>query len=532
MEIKNSQETPLLQFSTNSYTISPVLKGSIISGVLANSMGGIVISSIFLSAVFKDFTSKCAYVLNTYSPELIHCRAPFQNKMALYESLLIVSTCALGYLCQKTWEFTPRERRLVTNEEISAPMERKTKRAKAFQLAKRGIATLQAGYGYEISLGLGYLFNGLWMVPKDQKSWFVYYSCQAASIGLAGALLGMYIRIQQHNLKKAYAYKNENAVFKGCKKHWKLIATSCLATACFAATFTFPKSVSREVIDTLQGVSLMLAARPLGFFVSSWIESLKKEKPASLKEKTISAISASLFLQSPLVILGYFIYLKGSGNNFSYYSSVSQLIGSALIGIAGGIKDNRFHFFDYRENKLEDIEPEERSTLKKAAQFCKEYWMTAALIGALITTFIPQILTCESIKMYVCPISFELSGNYVNLDGRGLGVTIASGLTAFYARKFFKCMLNVDKEPVKKLGEYVLNTMDKYQFDLLSIIPYAIFRSGSYISAYSAYASYDPLAVLILLGMTLGVYKEQVKSRSGAQVLPGFVNLGIMDAPL
>lgn len=494
---------------------------------------GLILSSIKLNDVFTEFIHECASVLNSYSHELAECRSPFEPTMRRWELLLVGSCYALGFLAQLYLELTPAERGALS--EASHTIEHRSNIHQKYVKLKQLVGYLQTSYGYETSIGLGYLFNGLWGKTNDIPSWEFYYNCQAASIGIGGFLLGMFSRIQLYNLKQSYSLLRPKKKIFHFKSDWAMYTLCVCSTIIYTSSFYWGKNTEPDYINFFLYANIFFISKPLGVIISRVVESRKQKCPAKLKDKAIACISSALSIQSPVVVVGYFAFLRTVAQISTPNRSVLQnnpiyLPSIALIGIAMGIKDAMFKPYDYELDESRRAH-KTRGLVKKVTKFAKDYFMTTAMLGSSLAFFLTRTLKCESVKMYVCPFSFELSGNYVNLDGKGLGIVFSTALATFYLRKTFKVLALSKYSIIKNTGFSALNMMDKYQFDLISAIPLSIFVSGEYIQTYSAFASYNPYIVLCLLGYTLGVYKEQIKSRTGTLAVPGFTNVGVMLNP-
>lgn len=500
-------------------------------GACLCSTAAVVASSFFLNRILNDFSHNCKNLWE-YSWDFPTCRAPYEKDLLFYHVILAAATSVLGYVGQHLWELKPKE--LIQKSEMETETSEETHKPKGYKTA---IAYLQTRFGYEISLILGYLYSGLWIKTNTQKELLANYSCRSTAIGLAGFALGMYIRIQNHNIKKMYAHKNVDLDFQGCKKEWKWILLSGLWVSGMVFGYiyapSFPYSTPYSIVRL---ISVMLASRPFGYYLSSCIESLKKERPRSFKDKCISVISTTFSFQFPLALLGYLIFSRKSASaSSSIASSLGYILhanpfklffGMALIGLAQGIKDHRFRPFEYKKGEL----TESLSETERNRRCLKNNWQTIAL---LIVGTVCSIFAIPKCDLYAisCPFNFDLSGTYLVLDGRGLGIAILSGIGNFWLRKLFEQAMHSQNENLKRIGRGYINISDRFQFDLLSIIPFAALASGAYFQEKKAYVSGNPIPALIMLGVTLGIYKHQAQSLPSNYFLPGFTNTAVLPKP-
>lgn len=494
---------------------------------------GVTISSIFLKNVLTEFTKDCEDVLNSFSPAFIDCRSKYLPAILSYELILSISSIALGYLIQKGWEIRTTEAPS-TQADLEA-LSRPTRTKRFTSNIRQKIASIQREYSYEFTLAVGYLFNGLWINTHSQKTWYDYFSCQAAAIGITSFAFGMFARVQQKNIKRAYTIHFPSE--KG--KNWQLLLPGLGGTALFTSSFFFPTHTSAKTTETVRGIALMLFARPFGNLSSRFWESLKVSEPSTYLQKGKNAMATLHFCRSIFLLAGYSLYLRSQGNDKAHY--VTRLLGTSLVGFTCGIQQNYFSPFPYKIELVE--EQEEISLREKIRTMVRNHWKATAFFATSTILLAADLLPCFTTKMIICPFSFEFSGNYVNLDGKGMAIGIYAGLAGFYIRKICKKMYMIPTEGtlldslpsyrwwIRKFGGFALEFTDRHHYDLIALLPYATFRSGDYIPAYNSYSSYDPLFVLLLLGFSMGMYKEQVKSKTGVQTSPGFVNVGMLVNP-
>jgi hypothetical protein len=85
---------------------------------------------------------------------------------------------------------------------------------------------------------------------------------------------------------------------------------------------------------------------------------------------------------------------------------------------------------------------------------------------------------------------------------------------------------------LKRISETYLFCSDKYQFDLLSMMPYVLVNSGEYIPDYSSYACYNPTLLLMLLGLTMANYNEKIFSARQDPFRPAFTDVSAASSTL
>lgn len=490
----------------------------IIGGLATASLVGMAIAAPALNAVFSEYTRTCIDDLNTFSGELSVCRAPFQSRISGYESTLAVSGFILGFILQKLWGLPHR----VSEQSVQDAEEDDEGEVEVVEPAHQNCADkvrgctdkvkilvdhIQNSFSYELNLGLGWLYNGLWIDTNDIPSWKAFFNCQAAAIGLAAAFLGMYMRIEWVAFKTS-GRKQFLPALEGVWNHRKELAVSGVGAACIVLS-TIPEiQFSSKMRLIAREIGLMLAAVPFGLAFANWVDRQNFPK-GTCKAKLLRVTRATLSLQSPMVAAGYSMYIVSTVTGV-------KLTGIALVGIAQGIHRSRYRTVKEPEKPINEVVEHYANccakALRKTCLFVQSYWKTGVIIGFAITSSQVKFLDCYNVKNFVCPLSFEFSGHYMNIDAEGVNLAITVGLTTFYTRKLFKALEKRTSGRTQAFSRNFIHVMDQYQFDLLTLFPYALVNSGEYIKDYDAYSGYNSKPPLILIGITLANYKEQVDS--------------------
>lgn len=467
------------------------------------TVGGTAIG--LLTPVLKEFTQNCLNELNGLSGQLNDCETPYQGRIILYESMIGVSCGVLGFNLQRIWEISEPRYTL-------GPSIKDLDHSSLVYKVKKIILRIQREYSYEIHLAAGYLYGGLWLNTVSQSSWNTYYQCGAAAIGIVGGFLGMYARTQWVAAKAQFLNRNSSRLpdtdqFNRRENYLLPAATILVSTGIIGWGSTAESKlqiISREV-------AMMFLTRPIGKYTAKWIAKRKTEGSYHIRKIASVADIGLRNIQTILVALGYFVYLKSSDLGF-------RLSGTGMIGLAEGIKD--YFYSPYVESNQTLIETSAQDQTPnqihiKLWRFAKSHWKTAALISILVASTKSRFLDCYDENTYNCPISFEFSGNYISIDSKGINISITAGLVNYYVRRLLRFLIKSKSEwfrhqNSRSISVGYLNLTNKYQFDLLSSIPYAIIQSGSYIAAYDDYATTNPFTPMLFLGFTFGTYKEQV----------------------
>ena len=147
----------------------------------------------------------------------------------------------------------------------------------------------------------------------------------------------------------------------------------------------------------------------------------------------------------------------------------------------------------------------------------RDYWKTAAIIGFSLALARWRFLNCDGPATplnFTCLIGLETSvyiaGNQIVVDSTGANIAILVGLGHYYLRFISRVAASYFRQP--PLQTYVSLT-DRCQYMLLSLLPYSVFRSVHYAPSDDGYYAFNPLAPLIMLGMSMGTYKEKVHSK-------------------
>lgn len=506
------------QFFSNRYVLSLLSLG----GAAATT-----ISAVLITPVLQDYTENCVDQLNSFSG-IDHCRKPYSDSLAVNTWNIALCCGVLGYILQRTIE---QKKRLIEQ----TPNENQHEDENILEKIKRYTRHVQDNYSYEISLGLGYLYNGLWLNTCSVPSWNQYFKDQTAAIGLAAGCLGMYARIQYIFLKEhmlQHEQSQQIAAFRAhCKDHWKTLSLSGTTVVVIALSATEQLPLSSQANQIALEISVMLLARPFGrgiAFLGRYWQAMPLQP---CPKKLVQLLNTMVHLHTCMVGLGYYLYL--------FYPDQARILsGLSLVGFAEGAKDGCYQAME-RVLKFHPIQPRSGndSRCKKVAmavsKFAANYWRTVAIVSFSIAASQTTFLDCYSIKEFICPISFELGGDYVNIDAKGVNIALASSLANYYIRKSCRILEHKPNAFIKKVSAFYLNTMDRYQFDLLSTIPYVMIQSGKYIKEYKAFASYDPVVLLVLLGITLGNYKERVNAGDPRdRYRPIFTDLSVVSSVL
>lgn len=460
------------------------------------SVAATVTSAALLTPILKTFTNECVDELNDLSDQLSACESKYEASMILYKSIIGVSSGILGCFLQKKWEL------LTENGELGIlPYG-----YRFLQKGKELVSYIQQTYSYEFHLAIAYLYGGLWINTDNADSWNAYYQCQAASIGILGGFLGMYSRIQWVAAKDLLN-KPVDVLEEACFSRENCLKNVLLLTTCASVVGATSKYDS-QIATIIREVGMMILGRSIGTLIArglDWQSRFKKSYPA----KTLSICFRSFL--APMVVAGYYVYLTSSDLS-------SRLSGAAILGFAEGIKDYFYEPYEFlRNNILEDASNRDigyQSLTKKVCCFMFDYWKTIGLIGFAISSAQLGFLDCYDVQTFDCPISLALSNNYISISGAGINIVLITGLAQYYLRKSLRFGLSYLSNTLhqNRLRAYI-NLTDRYQFDLLSIIPYAIIKSGVYIEAYNDFATYNPPLPLILIGFTFGTYKERVNAQ-------------------
>ena len=217
----------------------------------------------------------------------------------------------------------------------------------------------------------------------------------------------------------------------------------------------------------------------------------------------MTGLSALCGLQSGQVILGYFLFLQTTG-------TTTEVVGLALMGISMGVKDALYR--PPKKREVRTIVGRERncSLLRKIGRVVWDYKWTAGLIVTIWTNAHFHYLRCYDYGRANCPIGFEVADNYVNIDGDGLNIMVGTGLVTYYVRRILKRIGEKKGGRVQWWCNLPVDFLNRYQFDMMTVIPFVISISGRRVDDFHAYTSLNPPIVLGLIGGTFGTYKEQV----------------------
>lgn len=501
---------------------SPCFLGSL---VFIN-MGILVTACIQISPVLTDYATTCFDAFNSFSNDLLHCRTPFLWKMNMYKSMIGVSCGLTGYILQKTVETRPGEEEELLEQDGEEQLNSvkphasengnvQCSQTSLFSKFRQLVNYAEDCLSYELNIGLGWLYSGLWINTSSIPTWNFYLNCQSGAIGVACFFLGMFSRTQWLVVKpilfnKETAQEASDGSHMRLENYWQEISLSIIGAILMTVVSANRKQFSSLTYTIAREVSVMVMARLIGQVATDWAKQKKAELPPSFRRKVVSLFYTYLSLQTIQIILGYSAYLSSS-------QEIYRFLGMGIIGIAQGAKNSCYEPLKQKE-RPEAIElPEEGGKCRKAASkvysFIRANLGILALSGFAIAAAKSNLFACyETISedLVVCPLCLELSSNYISISDNGFNIAVISGVVDYYIRRFFRLTKEVNNHIVQKISNTYINMRDKYQFDLIILLPYAVFQTGHYIAAYETYTSFDPIPVLILLGSTFGTYKENI----------------------
>ena len=466
---------------------------------LMGSTIAIIAAAVLVSPLLNEYADSCAKELNTFSANLTSCGEPYTGKIQKNLWLLGVGSGVFGYTLEK----------LLTDKTNSHP---------AINDLGKQIDFYRTKYAYELHLFTGYLFNGLWLSTNSSRSWEIYLHCQVAGMTLAMGMLGMYLRFQQMELLELLDKPSEELT-KEIKPlmfedYWKsLLFSGAAATACiglipspnYPGTYTEEARIARELL-------FMFAMRFPALIGASWIKNHEQET------NVLNYLSAGLdFSPTLLAAIGSMIYSSTADENV-------KILGMLFFGAAHGVKD-AYYQCPYISLPPEiQVNPDD-PYYKQGINLVEKYGPSLCLAALSLSAPFTKFLDCFDVSTYDCPVSFELSKNYINIDGKGVGFMLGVGWINYHALQYFHRM---SQQQMETIGGVYKHIQDKHQFDMLSLIPYAMVNSGRYISDFDAYASYNPYPLLFLIGWTFGTYKLQVRDPKNDAFRPVFTDISIV----
>jgi hypothetical protein len=494
------------------------LQKVVISVSFLAAAAGIIIFSILLDGILNNYTNSCFSQFVNDPSSLPACQTPYISKKIAYEWGIFVSSIILGIILQRQWE-KPKD---------SGPQTQKlSKPEKIKRWAQNGIASFLNDYSYELSFGLGYLRGGLWINDLNSPSeWNDYLKCQTVATGIAGSLLGMYARSKWVDMrnKQPESTNPDTPDLKPLEKvkrvlnvHRFTAISTVFGLAGIAAGTGILIRVNEQAGSIISELGAMLVARPVGH-LSAWLLARSNSRLSSLD------------LQGPLIGLSYYIC-------FTFFKpSLIPLPATIILGLMHGVKDYRYKQFDPESyGEINGVFPQKDDQLLVRLGKCIKRWGSLLLPAMIATTIVsPIFLKCYAVNdnIILCPISLAISNNIADLNG--IEVSIASGIVivSFLIRKIARQQLN--KNNSEKISKF-LHYWDKYQFDMLSLVPYAMFRDGYYCFRHQIFENRNgPLLYvgLALIGITYGTYSEQLASRRETPNLPLIHLLEGPDTPL
>jgi hypothetical protein len=507
----------------------------VIGSSIVVSTGGLITSSVLISPIYTAYSYACAAELSGFSGDLRTCQKPYEDNIVFYQSFIASSCFLLGWLLQKFWE---RDISVAPKDNETPVLAPAVERSTMHKL-KRLIGTIQDNYSYEISISLGYLYDGVWINTRTPVSWIAYFNCHAAAIGAATASLGMYLRtvwvlareyFEQQAGRVGQQNASSNVTRITLRNNCILLTSSGVAIVAIGVSSSnlFPADLfPAEAAKIVREISVMLVARPIGKLGTDWISNLKhKYNKGWEKNAALVLNTATKFSPSALVLAAYLAYYN------SATSDVTQLTGMAIMGLALGMRESGYLPLQIKinqkeKNRISLADNASCPIIVKVKDLVISHWKTLALIGFWITSAELSLVECYDYKTYICPISFELSSNYIQIDQIGMNILLTIGLTHYYARKLFRIAQTVPSNYVQKVSKCYLQLFDKYQYGIISLIPYVMVKSGNYTPEYNVYACFNPPAVVAFVAVSFGTYKDNIDIGANDPTRPAFTDKSI-----
>lgn len=521
----NTSNPRNLERAWSCLTHSTHFKYALITTITLTALGCVVVPTPFLTSIIKEYSTVCLKELDGPWNELLSCQKPYIPKIKALEFVIAGGTIVLGYLFQTACE--PSD-----EQEFLKDTEFRLKNLPT--LAKKAVIYFQSKFNYETQVFLGYFYNGFWLNTETKESWITYFQMQAGAIGIAGAFFGMFIRMQ-------YTAFWENRPLEEARQRGQGNLLSKKNLPLFGILFVCGILVGFSycsIQEELLGRNADYIIRDLGILALgryAWKFSLKKtfkvlDKLTSPKQvKIANFVKGFLKYTPPLVVAGgYFIYIKSPQD---LYKPLGML--TMGVGVGGRSFKNEMDAkdIDWKPTWIDNPSPEKAKKIQqnlKRAIAVSWKGISALTFGVLLAKY--QFLNCYNVEQLDCPVSFEFSKNYVNLSSSGVSDFVFTALGAYYLARTLRFAELKSKGKAKSVVRTINRIKFDYQFDLLSLIPYAIIQSGTYISSYDDFATYDAIAPTILLGLTYGFYREKTGALGEDPNRPIFSDTAILAA--
>lgn len=444
-----------------------------------SSGAGLVTSSILVAHVINQVAENCFNAEIESQATFDKCNEPYGKDLVIYHSLLALFSFFIGYAIEKRSE--------ISQIQDTHPTEK---------LIFKLIQKIKTDYSYETALLLIYLYNGIGINVSDISSFRSFLNCNAAGLSLISSIFGMYARDQLINIKNKNWIPSERTPPISILKMGTIFS---VGTISFIITAILSAHKSQKYLNIIRDLSLIGVFRSLGFILTRWLDQ-QLDTPVSTRQKVALFVSSLLNFYFPLTIGGYCVFFIPS-------KAEVRLNGLALIGLVQGAFHSRIRKPISNEIRTHNI------NRYKICSIIKENWPTAALIifSSLLAKF--RFLDCEgtpSIFNYSCPIGLELSGylsgNQIVIDSKGVNIAIITGLIHYHALKIFILLQN-QEGVVQYIARSYLQINEAIEFDLLSLLPYALFQSGDTSQTFETFYRYNSLSPLLIIGATFASQK-------------------------
>ena len=177
-----SKTEQLLQHPASSSRIVQIFESySMNSGVGAAGAIGLTVTSIFIHDLLWKVANTCFNAEMGTQADFNACNRPFVTALITQHCFMALFGSLCGYALHKVVAQNPIQ---------------KNRRGGFIQKAHHAFLSIEKEFRFENLLLLGYVYNGIGINVYNTDTFHAFLACSAATVGIGGALLGLYARQQ------------------------------------------------------------------------------------------------------------------------------------------------------------------------------------------------------------------------------------------------------------------------------------------------------------------------------------------------